>query len=79
MAARCTAERLGVDEVTLRRSLSSLGPDFRPAAWTPPASLVSQSGRKGCSNGSCTNPTRLPLEELEEWAREFEDQELKGL
>ncbi|MHB8068507.1 MAG: DNA primase [Desulfobaccales bacterium] len=71
-------ERLGVDEAALRRSLSS--------SSAPVAARRLDSGRCQLNNPEerllkwvLHHPGIVPLEELEEWAQDFENQELKCL
>lgn len=74
---KVAAERLKVDEATLRRSLTSLGP--MAAGRLAPAGQLLVNLEKGLLKWVLHHPTAVPWEELEEWAQEFEDQELKGL
>lgn len=74
---KVAAERLAVDEATLRRSLTSLGP--MAARRLDPAGQLLVNLEKGLLKWVLHHPAAVPWEELEEWAREFEDQELKGL
>ena len=72
-----TAERLGVAESTLRQSLSSPGPVV--AKRLDPAGHLAVNPEKRLLRWVLHQPLTIPLEELEEWAQEFEDRELKDL
>jgi len=74
---KVAAERLKVDEASLRRSLTSLGP--MAARRLDPAGQLAVNLEKGVLKWVLHHPGAVAWEELEEWAREFEDQELKGL
>jgi DNA primase len=74
---KVSAERLGVQEDVLRKSISSFahkeikGSDF--------ASGVNISIEKKLISWILTNPKEMLLEELEEWSSEFVDNECKSL
>jgi DNA primase len=72
-----TAERLGVEEVALRQSLSTLAP-VAPRRLDPAGHLAINLER-GLLKWVLHQPLSLELQELEEWAGEFEDRELRGL
>jgi len=72
-----TAERLGVDEVALRQSLSSLAP-VAARRLDPRGNLDINRELRLLKSILC-RPEAISLEEMEEWAEDFEDQELKGL
>jgi DNA primase len=72
-----TSERLGVDEAVLRRSLTSLAPIS--SARLDPKCQVAVSLEKGVIRWVLGHPDAVTVEELEEWAAEFENPELKGL
>ncbi len=74
---RATAERLGVEEAALRRSLTAYAPIS--AGRLDPAGNLAISLERGLLRWVLCHPAALPLTELEEWEGEFEDQELKGL
>ena len=74
---KVAAERLGVEEATLRRSLASLGP-VSPRRLDP-GGQVAVNLEKGLLKWVLHHPTAVPPPELEEWAEEFENQELKNL
>ncbi len=70
-------ERLGVDEAALRRSLSSAAPVAAKGLDSGQARLINEEER--LLRWVLHHPDIVPLEELEEWARDFENQELKCL
>lgn len=72
-----TAERLGVEEVALRQSLTSLAP-VATRRLDPAGHLAINRERKLIKSILC-QPKAITLEELEEWVQEFENQELKTL
>jgi DNA primase len=72
-----TGERLGVEEAGLRQSLSSLAPIS--SRRLDPAGHLAINLEKGLLKWVLHQPLTVPLEELEEWAGEFEDRELKAL
>jgi DNA primase len=74
---KVAAERLGVAEATLRRSLTSVGPVS--SGRLDPAGRLAVNLEKGLLKWVLHHPGAVPLSELEEWAREFENQELKNL
>jgi DNA primase len=71
------AQRLGVDEVALRRSLTSLTP--APARRLDPRGSLDLNRELRLVKSILCRPEAIPLQDMEEWAEEFEDQELKGL
>jgi DNA primase len=74
---KVAGERLGVDPATLRKSLASLAP-VTAARLDPKANLAVSQEKRGL-RWVLSHPDALTLEELEEWAAEFENPELKGL
>jgi DNA primase len=72
-----TSERLGVEEVTLRQTLSSQAP-VSARRLDPRCNLDINRELKLLKSILC-QPEAIPLQELEEWEEEFEDQELKSL
>jgi DNA primase len=74
---RATSERLRVDAAALRRSLTSLAPIS--AARLDPRTNLAVSLEKAVIRWVLAHPDAVTLEELEEWAVEFENRELKGL
>ncbi|MBM4301803.1 MAG: DNA primase [Deltaproteobacteria bacterium] len=74
---RNTSERLGVDAAALRKSLTSLAPIS--AARLDPRTNLAVSLEKAVIRWVLGHPEAITLEELEEWAEEFENLELKGL
>ncbi len=74
---RATSERLGVDAAALRRSLTSQAPIS--AARLDPRTNLAVSLEKAVIRWVLAHPDAVTLEELEEWAVEFENRELKGL
>jgi len=77
MWLKFTAERLGVEEVALRQSLTTLAP-VAPRRLDPAGHLAINLER-GLLKWVLHQPLSLALEELEEWAGDFEDRELRGL
>ena len=74
---RATSERLGVDNAVLRKSLTSLAP-ISPARLDP-RSRLAVSLEKGVIRWVLGHPEAVGVEELAEWAAEFENPELKAL
>jgi DNA primase len=72
-----TGERLGVDEGVLRQSLTALAPIS--AARLDPKANLAVSLEKGVMRWVLGHPQAVSLEELEEWALEFEVGELREL
>jgi hypothetical protein len=71
-----TAQRLGVEEAALRRSLTSLAPITSPRLQ-PGRRLINLE--KGLLKWILQYPGAVSTGELEEWAGEFEDPELRGI
>ena len=71
------AQRLGVEESTLRQTLATLAPVA--ARRFDPAGTLAINLERGLLKWVLHQPLSLALEELEEWALEFEDRELKSL
>jgi DNA primase len=74
---RKTSERLGVDAAALRKSLTSLAPIS--AARLDPRTNLAVSLEKAVIRWVLGHPDAVSLEELDVWAEEFENRELKGL
>ncbi len=74
---RSTSQRLGLDEAVLKRSLTSLAP-ISPARLDPRTNLA-VSLERGLIRWVLGHSEAVTVEELEEWAAEFENPELKGL
>jgi DNA primase len=74
---RATSERLGVDAAALRKSLASLSPIS--AARLDPRTNLAVSLEKAVIRWVLAHPDAITLEELEEWAGEFENRELQEL
>jgi len=74
---RATSERLGVDAAALRKSLTSLAPIS--AARLDPRTNLAVSLEKAVIRWVLAHPDAITPEELEEWAGEFENRELKEL
>ena len=72
-----TSQRLGVDEVVLKRSLTSLAPISSTRIDPTRSILVDQE--KKLLRWVLGHPEAVTVDELEEWAAEFENPELKGL
>ncbi len=72
-----TSQRLGVDGAVLRKSLTSLAPIS--SARLDPRSHLAVSLEKGVIRWVLGHSEAVDVEELEEWAAEFENPELKGL
>jgi DNA primase len=72
-----TGERLGVEEAALRRSLSSPAPV--EARRLAPGGRLLNNPEERLLKWVLDHPGIVPLEELEEWAQDFENQELKTL
>ena len=70
-----TAERLKVDEATLRHSLTSWAP-LAPGRVEPSRNLALNLERS-LLKWVLQHPAPPPLEDLEEWAREFEEEKFK--
>ncbi len=75
---RATSERLGVDDAALRKSLISLAPISAARLDQTRYHIVVRPG-KGLLRWVLGHPEAVDLEELEEWAAEFENPEFKGL
>jgi DNA primase len=69
------AGRLSVDEGALRRSLAAAAPVS--AARLDPAAGLAVSLERGLLGWVLSHPEAVPLEELEQWVLEFEDQECR--
>jgi DNA primase len=74
---KATSARLGVDETVLRKSLTSLAPITAPRL--DPKAQVTVSLEKGVIRWVLGHPDAVTVDELEEWAEEFDNPELKGL
>ncbi len=74
---KTAAQRLGVDEGVLRRSLASFAPIT--AGRLAPAAGVAVSRERALLRWVLGHPQAVALEELEEWALEFEAGDLKEL
>jgi DNA primase len=74
---KATSARLGVDEAVLRKSLTSLAPISAPRL--DPRARVAVSLEKGLIRWVLGHPEAVTPDELEEWAEEFDNPELKGL
>jgi len=74
---RNTSDRLGVDAVALRKSLTSLAP-ISAARLDPNRNIVVDQEKK-LLRWVLGHPEAVAPEELEEWTEEFENPELKGL
>ncbi len=74
---KVAAERLGVDEAALSRSLSSFTPVTRTRL--APAGRLAISLEKGLLKWVLRHPDTVSLEELEDWVLEFQDEEFKGV
>jgi hypothetical protein len=74
---RNTSERLGVDGVALRRSLTSLAP-ISAARLDPTRSIVIDQEKK-LLRWVLAHPEAVAPEELEAWTEEFRNPDLKGL
>jgi DNA primase len=72
-----TGERLGVEETALRQSLATLAPVA--ARRLDPGGRLTINLERSLLKWVLHQPLSLTLEELEEWAGEFEDRELQGL
>ncbi len=72
---KTAAQRLGVDESVLRQSLASFA--TITASRLSPAAAVAISLEKGLLRWVLGHPLMVALEDLEQWAPEFEDGELK--
>jgi len=74
---KTAAQRLGVDEGVLRRSLASFAPIS--ASRIRPATGVTVSLERGLLRWVLGQPQMVEVEELELWALEFENGDLKEL
>jgi DNA primase len=74
---KTAAQRLGVDESVLRQSLASFA--TITASRLSPAAAVAISLEKGLLRWLLGHPRLVTLEDLEQWAPEFEDAELKEI
>jgi DNA primase len=77
---KAAAQRLAVEETALRRSLSSMAPVS--ARRLDPRAHLAVSLEKELLRWILGHPEDVPLDELEEWAQEFQNgefQELMGL
>jgi DNA primase len=72
-----TSARLKVDEAVLRKSLTSLAPIT--STRLDPKGNVAVNLERGVLRWVLGYPDTVDVEELEEWAAEFENPELKGL
>ncbi|MGD0217450.1 MAG: DNA primase [Desulfobaccales bacterium] len=72
---KTAAQRLGVDESVLRQSLASFA--TITASRLSPTAAVAISLEKGLLRWVLGHPPMVALEDLEQWAPEFEDEELK--
>jgi DNA primase len=72
-----TSQRLGVDEAVLKRSLTSLAPISSTRIDPTRNILVDQE--KKLLRWVLGHPEAVTVDELEKWAAEFENPELKGL
>ena len=72
---KTAAQRLGVDESVLRQSLASFA--TITASRLSPRAAVAISLEKGLLRWVLGHPPMVALEDLEQWAPEFEDGELK--
>lgn len=72
-----TGERLGVEEAALRQSLATQAPVA--ARRLDPGGHLAINLERSLLKWVLHQPLSLTLEELEEWAGEFEDRELQGL
>jgi DNA primase len=74
---KAAAGRLSVDEGAIRKSLTTAAPVTR--SHLAPGLGLAVSLERGLLGWVLCHPQPVPLEELEDWAREFEDRELKEL
>jgi DNA primase len=74
---RFTASRLGVEEGSLRLSLTS--PATPTTSWPDTNRSLAISLEKSLVKWVLQHPQGLNLEELEEWAREFDNRGLQGI
>ena len=72
---KTAAQRLGVDESVLKQSLASFA--TITASRLSPRAAVAISLEKGLLRWVLGHPPMVALEDLEQWAPEFEDEELK--
>ncbi len=72
---KTAARRLGVDESVLKQSLTSFA--TITASRLSPAAAVAISLERGLLRWVLGHPRLMTLEDLEQWAPEFEDAELK--
>jgi DNA primase len=70
-----TAERMGVGEASLRQSLASLSP--LSSAYLDPGRGLLVSKERQLIRWVLRHPQAITLDELEDWANEFEDADLK--
>ncbi len=71
------AQRLEVDEGAIRRALASAAP--LAAARLEPGGGLAVSLEKGLLGWVLSHPEAVALEEMEQWAREFESQECREI
>ena len=71
------AERLGVDESVLKQSLASFA-TITASRLSPGAAVAHQPGKGPAALGPGPPPAGAP-QDLEQWAPEFEDAELKEI
>jgi DNA primase len=71
------AGRLEVDEGAIRRSLASAAPIA--ASRLNPGAALAVSLERGLLGWVLSHPQAVPLDELEQWAQEFESQECQEL
>jgi DNA primase len=74
---KATSARLGVDETVLRKSVTSLAPITAPRL--DPKAQVAVSLEKAAIRWILGHSEAVTMDELEEWAEEFDNPELKGL
>jgi hypothetical protein len=74
---KAAASRLAVDEGAMRRSLASVAPIA--AARLDPGAALAVNLEKGLLGWVLSHPEAVPLDELELWAQEFENQECREL
>jgi DNA primase len=74
---KTAAQRLGVDEGVLRRSLTSFAPIS--ARRLNPAAGMAVSMERGLLRWVLGHPRAVTLDELADWAQEFQDGELKEI
>jgi DNA primase len=71
------AERLGVEEALLRQNLIS--PATAASSGYKPSEYLAINLEKGVLRWVLHHPSYLTLEELEDWAQDFEDRELQAI